>query len=92
MDKIRTATGLEFDCGFFAEASNGTLYFIVCNISAVEAVTVFYNRAETATLQYVVGGEVVAERTGYIINMDTVTQADGSVRIGLRRPFVGEEI
>lgn len=92
MDKVRTASGAEFNCGFFAEASIGTLYMILNGITPMQAVTTFYNREETARLEYIVNGDVALVKEGYVINTDTVTQADGSIRIGLRRPFVGEEV
>lgn len=91
--KVRTATGKEYDCGFWGEASAGVLYIILENASMAEAAIVSSSATELATLTYIDDdGNVVETAENYTVLISINSAGQNAVRIGIRRPYVGEEV
>lgn len=94
MKTLTTAKGHTFDCEFFAEASVGVLYTIVNNTTLTEVATILSDTEELEELHYVEtnGDEVIMDetKTGYTILVSINQMPSNAIRIGLRRPYVGE--
>lgn len=93
---LTLANGMQFDCGFFGEATIGALYLILPHTNIITVATAFGNAANLEHLVYeerddegVVRRE---ERDGYRVVISINVMTDGAVRVGLRRPYVGEEL
>lgn len=78
MEKLITATGKEIDCDYFNPFTPlGQVFFRVCDVSLMDAVTIFGNPSETVTLKW--GKEYVAHHTK-IVN---ITPEADAIRLTL---------
>lgn len=91
MSKLRTSSGKIFDCGYWGVATVGALYVVIENTSLVEIATLVSNKDELEKLEYIENDNVVETATGFNIVVSINNAANGQVRLGLRRPYVGEE-
>lgn len=90
--KIRTATGKEFDCGFWGEASAGVLYVIFENTNLADIAVIVSSNEELKNLYYVdENGNVVDTAENYTVLISMNNAGANAIRVGIRRPFVGEE-
>lgn len=80
MEKIKTATGKEFDCEYALANSNlNRCYVVVKNSDISTVATVFSDPAETAVLTH---GETVIE--GYT-KLLAILPENGNFRVNLRK-------
>lgn len=94
MRKLETNTGRMIDCTFAGLCQMGILYVCVENMTAGEVATIFTSKEETAKLTlHPNEGENALEYSyeNYSVFVDMFPEGAG-YRVGLRRPYVGEEI
>lgn len=78
MEKLKTATGKEFNCDYFNLFEQvGSLYIQVADASLVTIATVFADPAETVQLWY--GNQYVAQHTKLL----AIMPVNGGIRITL---------
>lgn len=89
-ETITTNTGKEFTCNFFGLTSGAdNLQIIISDAEITDIITVFMDSNETRKLTYMKGRPEEITVYNYII-VNVVAPGAGSVRISLRRPYVGE--
>lgn len=85
--------GISYNCRFCGLASAGILYVDLIGLNLREAMDIFEDTQNTQNLKYV-GGEETQEYVGYtkLLGVEWVYNSENTVRISLRRPYVGEEV
>lgn len=95
MNTIITTSGKEYDCSFLGEASVGVLYIVIEHSNIGTVATVFSDINETSTLKYryeTIDGQKTDEFLNYVVMVSINQMANGATRVGLRRPYIGENI
>lgn len=78
MDKLKTATGKEFDCDYIAAIpSPAQAYIRICNLPLADVATIFSNPAETIQLWY--GENYIANHTRLI----AIVPESGAIKVVL---------
>lgn len=80
MEKLKTATGKEFDCAYVSVLPDlNRCYVVVSNADIATVASVFSDPAETATLTH--GETVVGDYTKLL----AILPEEGDIRINLRK-------
>lgn len=95
MPKIILADGSEFNCNFCGVSSSGVMYLDLTGISMAQAVSLFGNAEKVSKIIYRTYAEEDHQDTEYnnfsvLIGVQYVQNLDGTTRVSMRRPYVGE--
>ena len=95
MDRIVTASGKEYPCGFFGVVAAAGILYTNVQISFPEAYQIFSDEWETHVLKYIYesnGGEEERSLRGYttFIGAEILFNDRNELRISMRKPFADE--